>query len=54
MAIRGEGSFNVMDACDEEMWRQVHDPSGYTRMLITRQFVHDGNDPADPIIARII
>ena len=54
LKLKGQGSFNPVDACDEEMWRQVHDPPGHTRMMVTRQFVHLGKDPADPMYARII
>ena len=48
------GDFSLYDACDEEMWRKVHDPPGYARMLYTRMVVHGGDDPSDPEVAALI
>ena len=48
------GGFSLYDACDEEMWRKVHDPPGYARMLYTRMVVHGGGDPSIPETARWI
>ena len=51
---RATHGFSLHDACDEEMWRKVHDPPGYARMLYTRMVVHGGGDPSIPETARWI
>ena len=45
---RATHGFSLHDACDEEMWRKVHDPPGAARMLYTRMMVHLGEDPSNP------
>ena len=51
---KASGGFSLYDACDEEMWRKVHDPPGYARMLYTRMVVHGGDDPSRPEVAALI
>ena len=51
---RATHGFSLHDACDEEMWRKVHDPPGYARMLYTRAIVNSGKDPSNPATAKKI
>ena len=51
---RATHGFSLHDACDEEMWRKVHDPVGARRLNLTRMVKARGLDPTDKYWAAYI